>query len=98
LNIIWCDRLRRRRIVYGPAVTVLKGAAVMKLSGAGLGVLLQALLMPSGAQAAELPVTRLTVMGSLGGTAQYRDIEEPFWSHQLSADSGGRITAKAAAQ
>jgi TRAP-type C4-dicarboxylate transport system substrate-binding protein len=65
----------------------------MKLSGAGLGVLLQALLVLSGARAAELPVTHLTVMGSLGGTAQYRDIEEPFWSHQLSADSGGRITA-----
>jgi TRAP-type C4-dicarboxylate transport system substrate-binding protein len=65
----------------------------MKLSGACLGILMPALLMPSGVRAAELPVTHLTVMGSLGGTAQYRDIEEPFWSHQLSADSGGRITA-----
>lgn len=65
----------------------------MKFSGAGLGVLMQALLMPPGARAAELPVTHLTVMGSLGGTAQYRDIEQPFWSRQLAADSGGRITA-----
>jgi len=65
----------------------------MTSSGAGLGVLIVALLMLSCAQAAELPVTHLTVMGSLGGTAQYRDIEEPFWSRQLAADSGGRITA-----
>ena len=65
----------------------------MKSSGAGLGILMHTLLMLSGAQAAELPITHLTVMGSLGGTAQYRDIEEPFWSKQLAADSGGRITA-----
>jgi len=77
----------------GPAVTVLKGAAVMKSCGAGLGLLILLSLGPSGARGAELPVTHLTVMGSLGGTAQYRDIEQPFWSHQLAADSGGRITA-----
>ncbi|MDB5361871.1 MAG: bacterial extracellular solute-binding, 7 family protein [Rhodospirillales bacterium] len=66
----------------------------MKSSGAGFGILMQAMLALSGAQAAELPVTHLTVMGSLGGTAQYRDVEEPFWTHQLAADSGGRITAE----
>jgi TRAP-type C4-dicarboxylate transport system substrate-binding protein len=65
----------------------------MKSSGAGLGVLLPALLMLSGARAADLPATHLTVMGSLGGTAQYREIEQPFWSQQLAQDSGGRITA-----
>jgi len=65
----------------------------MNAGGAGFGILIQLLLMTSGAVAAELPATHLTVMGSLGGTAQYRDLEEPFWSHQLAADSGGRITA-----
>ncbi len=65
----------------------------MKSCGAGLGISLLLSLASSGAGGAELPVTHLTVMGSLGGTAQYRDIEEPFWSHQLAADSGGRITA-----
>jgi TRAP-type C4-dicarboxylate transport system substrate-binding protein len=65
----------------------------MKASGAGIGVFMLLSLVLSGARGAELPVTHLTVMGSLGGTAQYRDIEEPFWSHQLAADSGGRITA-----
>ncbi|HEV2673556.1 MAG TPA: TRAP transporter substrate-binding protein [Aliidongia sp.] len=54
--------------------------------------MLTLLSVPS-VRAAELPLTHLTVMGSLGGTAQYRDIEEPFWKRQLSADSGGRVTA-----
>jgi len=65
----------------------------MKSFSAGLGVLMLLSLALSGARAAELPVTHLTVMGSLGDTAQYRDIEQPFWSHQLAADSGGRVTA-----
>src|SRR5579859_1190593 len=66
----------------------------MKTCGAGLGILMLALLqlLPV-ARAAELPVIHLTVMGSLGGTAQFRDVEEPFWTQQLAADSNGRITA-----
>ena len=57
-----------------------------------------ALLLLPVARAAEPPAppltaTHLTVMGSLGGTPQYRTIEEPFWAHQLAADSDGRITA-----
>jgi TRAP-type C4-dicarboxylate transport system substrate-binding protein len=65
----------------------------MKSGGAGFGILIQLLLGVPGAAAAELPATHLTVMGSLAGTAQYRNLEQPFWSHQLAADSGGRVTA-----
>ena len=56
--------------------------------------MIQLLLNIAGAAAAELPATHLTVMGSLAGTAQYRDLEEPFWTRQLAADSGGQVTAE----
>jgi TRAP-type C4-dicarboxylate transport system substrate-binding protein len=59
-------------------------AALLSMPGIGLLPL---------AEAAELPQTHLMVMGSLGDTAQYREIEEPFWAHRLAADSGGRVTA-----
>jgi TRAP-type C4-dicarboxylate transport system substrate-binding protein len=62
-------------------------AALLSMPAAG-GIALSAT-----ARSADLPPTHLVVMGSLGGTAQYRDLEEPFWAHQLSADSDGRVTA-----
>jgi TRAP-type C4-dicarboxylate transport system substrate-binding protein len=73
----------------------------MRSSGACLGILVSAMLARSDARAGEppliqpsatLPATHLTVIGSLGGTAQYRDIEEPFWARKLAVDSGGKIT------
>jgi TRAP-type C4-dicarboxylate transport system substrate-binding protein len=80
------------------AVTVLQRGAVVRSSGAGLGIVMLAVLLLAAARAAEPPAnpltaTHLTVMGSLGGTPQYRTIEEPFWTHQLAADSDGRVTA-----
>lgn len=65
----------------------------MRWCGVRVSVLMLALLSVPTARAAELPPTHLTVMGSLGDTAQYRDIEEPFWAHQLFTDSGGQVTA-----
>ena len=65
----------------------------MRWCGARIRILLLVLLSMPAARAAELTPTHLTVMGSLGGTAQYRDIEEPFWAHRLFADSGGQVTA-----
>src|SRR5258708_16262620 len=46
------------------------------------------------ASATELPELHLKTGGGLGGTSQYIDHEEPFWTKRLAADSGGRITAE----
>ena len=35
----------------------------------------------------------LQVVGNLGITTQYKELEEPFWSKRISAATGGRITA-----
>jgi TRAP-type C4-dicarboxylate transport system substrate-binding protein len=81
------------------AVTVLqKRGAVVRSGGGGLGIVMLALLLLPVARAAEPPAppltaAHLTVMGSLGSAPQFRTIEEPFWTHQLAADSDGRITA-----
>lgn len=35
----------------------------------------------------------LQVVGNLGITTQYKELEEPFWSQKIPAATGGRITA-----
>ena len=35
----------------------------------------------------------LQVVGNLGITTQYKELEEPFWSKRIPAATGGRITA-----
>ncbi len=44
----------------------------------------------------DLPFVHLKVLGSLGQSSQYRELEEPFWTHRLSDDSSGRISADVA--
>jgi TRAP-type C4-dicarboxylate transport system substrate-binding protein len=46
------------------------------------------------AAAADLPTIHLKVAGGLGQTDQFKEFEEPFWTKQLAAASGGRITAE----
>lgn len=52
------------------------------------------MLAAAAAQAQELPVTHLKVVGGLGNVSQYTNIEEPFWTHDIAALSGGRVTAE----
>jgi TRAP-type C4-dicarboxylate transport system substrate-binding protein len=57
-----------------------------------LPALLILVALPASAQ--ELPSIHLKVVGGLGQTDQYKKFEEPFWTRQLAAASGGRITAE----
>jgi TRAP-type C4-dicarboxylate transport system substrate-binding protein len=43
---------------------------------------------------ADLPTIHLKVAGGLGQTDQFKEFEEPFWTKQLAAASGGKITAE----
>lgn len=57
-----------------------------------LATLLVLLALP--AAAADLPTIHLKVAGGLGQTDQFKEFEEPFWTKQLPAASGGKITAE----
>jgi TRAP-type C4-dicarboxylate transport system substrate-binding protein len=57
-----------------------------------LAALLALIALP--AWAADLPTIHLKVAGGLGQTDQFKEFEEPFWTRQLSAASGGKITAE----
>lgn len=57
-----------------------------------LTALLALLALP--AAAAELPTIHLKVAGGLGQADQFKEFEEPFWTRELAAASGGRITAE----
>jgi TRAP-type C4-dicarboxylate transport system substrate-binding protein len=46
------------------------------------------------AQGQELPSLHLKVVGGLGATIQFRNLEEPFWNKQLAEKSDGKITAE----
>jgi TRAP-type C4-dicarboxylate transport system substrate-binding protein len=52
------------------------------------------LLIAVPARSQELPSIHLKVVGGLGQTSQFKNFEEPFWSKELAARSGGRITAE----
>lgn len=41
----------------------------------------------------EMPATEFNVVGSIGGLSMYTDKELPFWSEQVPAETGGKITA-----
>lgn len=60
------------------------------LVAAGLAVF--ALAGP--AQAADLPKTNISVVGSIGVLSMYKQMEQPFWTKTIAAKSGGAITAK----
>jgi TRAP-type C4-dicarboxylate transport system substrate-binding protein len=48
----------------------------------------------AGAQTPEkLPATKINVVGNLGITTQYKELEVPFWTEKVPAASGGAITA-----
>jgi TRAP-type C4-dicarboxylate transport system substrate-binding protein len=57
-----------------------------------LAALLALIALP--AWAADLPTIHLKVAGGLGQTDQFKEFEEPFWTKQLAAASGGKITAE----
>src|ERR1700733_5135875 len=61
----------------------------------GVRYWLFALILLAGfpARSQELPSLHLKVVGGLGATIQFRNLEEPFWSKQLAERSGGRVTA-----
>jgi TRAP-type C4-dicarboxylate transport system substrate-binding protein len=46
------------------------------------------------ARAQDLPSIHLKVVGGLGQTIEYKNVEEPFWDKQLAEASQGRVTAE----
>jgi TRAP-type C4-dicarboxylate transport system substrate-binding protein len=42
---------------------------------------------------ADLPETKLNVIGNLLVTTLVREVEKPFWNERIPAESGGRVTA-----
>jgi TRAP-type C4-dicarboxylate transport system substrate-binding protein len=46
------------------------------------------------AQAQDLPVTKLKVVGGLSNLSLYNDYEKPFWTQKIPQASGGKITAE----
>lgn len=53
--------------------------------------LVAALAAPVAAQ--EMPATEFNVVGSIGGLSMYKEKELPFWTEQVPAETGGKITA-----
>jgi hypothetical protein len=49
------------------------------------------LALPAVAQ--DMPATEFNVVGSIGTLSMYTDKELPFWSEQVPAETGGKITA-----
>ena len=45
------------------------------------------------AQAQSSPKVSLQVVGNLGITTQYKDLEAPFWIKDIPAATGGAVTA-----
>ncbi|WP_426957949.1 TRAP transporter substrate-binding protein [Muricoccus radiodurans] len=58
----------------------------------GFGLLTGLPAAPASAEA-DLPRTRLQVMGGLAGVSQYTRFEQPFWAQRLPELTGGRVTA-----
>ena len=46
------------------------------------------------AGAQDYPQTQLNVVGNLGITTQYKEIEQPFWTRDIEQASHGRVTAQ----
>ena len=57
-------------------------------SAAALG-----LCLAGAAQAQSSPKVSLQVVGNLGITTQYKDLEAPFWTKDIPAATGGAVTA-----
>src|SRR3954470_3524460 len=64
------------------------------LAPAVTGVVALALtIVEPAAQAADSPI-QLKVVGGLAGVSQYTKLEEPFWTHQVSELTRGRVQAE----
>ena len=57
-------------------------------SAAALG-----LCLASAVQAQSSPKVSLQVVGNLGITTQYQDLEAPFWTKDIPAATGGAVSA-----
>jgi TRAP-type C4-dicarboxylate transport system substrate-binding protein len=55
-----------------------------------VGVALAAFTLPAAAQT--LPETTIRVIGNFSSQIQVQKVEKPFWTQEIPADSGGRIT------
>jgi len=54
-----------------------------------------ALALPAAwAGAQDYPPTKLNVVGNLGITTQYKDLEQPFWTQYIEQASHGQVTAQ----
>lgn len=47
-----------------------------------------------GIAAEDYPKTNINVVGNLGITTQYRELEQPFWTTRIPEASGGAVTAE----
>ena len=45
------------------------------------------------AQSADLPATKVKVVGALSNLTLYNDFEKPFWTKTIPEASGGKVTA-----
>ena len=89
---------------HGRAGVIWRGALLLMLGGfltvaagaqaAGPRVVTGAAPVTAAVATDDLPLTRLRVVGGLGNTSQYHNIEEPFWTNRLAELSHGRITAE----
>jgi TRAP-type C4-dicarboxylate transport system substrate-binding protein len=59
----------------------------------GLGTIALLLGFAGNIQAQTSPKVSLQVVGNLGITTQYKDLEAPFWTKDIPAATGGSITA-----
>jgi len=59
-------------------------------------MVLAALFAAQTVVAGELQEARLRIVGGLAGVGQYTRFEEPFWTHHVPEQSGGRIVAEIA--
>lgn len=67
----------------------------MAAAGIAAALALSADAVVGNAGAAEpLPETRLNVVGNLGITTQYKELEQPFWTTKIPEGSDGAVTAQ----
>ncbi|NYZ14520.1 TRAP transporter substrate-binding protein [Azospirillum sp. RWY-5-1] len=61
-----------------------------RLLALSVGAALAAFTLPASAQT--LPETSIRVIGNFSSQVQVQKVEKPFWTQEIPADSGGRIT------
>ena len=58
-----------------------------------LSIALAAAVAATAAFAADLPETKVKVVGNYSTIIQTKEVEQPFWTQKIPKDSGGKITA-----